>query len=83
MPETVIFILLAGFIVKGLFTALARRPGSERVLMGGCGLFLAVYMTITGICMLAEPELDSGFGLTFFLWAGSGVVILVTAVKGR
>jgi len=51
--------------------------------MGGCGLFLAVFMTITGICMWAEPKLRDGFTLMFFLWAGFGVVLMVKAMKGR
>ena len=39
----------------------------------GCGLFLVVGMSATGIYMWAKPELRDGFTLYFFILAALGV----------
>jgi hypothetical protein len=49
----------------------------------GCGLFLVVGMTATGIVMWDTPGLERGFTLYFFLWAALGVVLMVKGVRGR
>jgi len=60
----------------------AKRPDAAfRGASAGCGLFLALSMTIGGICFLSEPELDAGMGIYFFLWAVLGVVLIVKAMK--
>jgi hypothetical protein len=62
----------------------AKRPDTTfRGASAGCGLFLAVSMTIGGICFVSEPELDAGMGIYFFLWAVLGVVLIVKGVRGR
>ena len=84
MLEIVVFILLFLTAVEWLLGKLSKRPdGGFRGVSMGCGLFLVVGMTATGICMWAEPELRDGFTLMFFLWAGFGVVLMVKAGKER
>ena len=58
--EIIIIVLLVVTGIEGLVTFLAKHPGSGRLMVGGCGLFLAVFMTVTGVIMWAEPELRDG-----------------------
>ena len=81
MLEIIIFALLVVTAVEGLVTLLAGHPGCGRLLVSGCGLFLAVFMTITGVSMWAEPELSHGMALLFFLWPVFGVWLMAKAAK--
>ena len=62
----------------------AKRPDAAfRGASVGCGLFLVVSMTATGLVMWAESELRDGFTLYFFIWAALGVVLIVKGVRGH
>lgn len=79
------FITIALLLYAGgswLVEKAAKRPDAAfRGASFGCGLFLAVGMTATGICMWAKPELRDGFTLMFFAWAALGVMLMVKAAK--
>ena len=81
------FITIALLLYAGgswLVEKASKRPDAAfRGASVGCGLFLAVSMTVTGICMWAEPELRDGFTLMFFIWAVLGVVLIVKGVRGH
>jgi hypothetical protein len=49
----------------------------------GCGSFLAVGMTATGLAIWAKPELRDGFTLNFFVGAVLGVVLIVKGIRGH
>lgn len=79
---TIAFLLYAAG--SWLVEKAAKRPDTAfRGASAGCGLSLAVSMTIGGICFLMQPELDAGMGIYFFIWAVLGVVLMVKAVKDR
>jgi hypothetical protein len=75
--EIIIFVLLVVVGIEGLVSFLAENSGNARVLVGGCGLFLTMFMTVTSLTMWAEPEFKHGFTFLFFLWAGFGVMLMV------
>jgi hypothetical protein len=82
--EFITVALLVYVVVSWLTEKAAKRPDAAfRGASVGCGLFLAVSMTVTGICMSAEPELRDGFTLLFFGWAVLGVVLIVKGVRGH
>ena len=84
MFEFITTAVICYFFVSWLTGKLAKRPDAAfRGASFGCGLFLAVGMTATGIYMWNKPELRDGFTLYFFLWAVLGVVLMVKGVRGR
>lgn len=84
MFEFITTAVICYFFVSWLTEKLAKRPDAAfRGASFGCGLFLAVGMTATGICMWAKPELRDGFTLMFFAWAVLGVLLTVKGVRGR
>lgn len=77
----ILFLYFAG---GWLLEKMSKRPDeSFRALSMGCGLFLAVGMTIGGIYMLGLRESDFGDALMYFVWAGLGVALMVKTVKER
>ena len=75
----ILFLLGAGDWLLG---KMSKRPDeSFRAVSLGCGLFLAVGMTIGGIYMLGLRESDFGDALMYFAWAAFGVVVMVQAAK--
>ena len=75
----ILFLLAAG---DWLLRKMAKRPDeSFRAVSMGCGLFLAVSMTIGGFYMLGLRESDFTDALGYFMWAGVGVVIMVKAME--
>ncbi len=79
MLGVILFLLAAGDWLLG---KMAKRPDeSFRAVSLGCGLLLAVGMTIGGIYMLGLRESDFGDALMYFAWAALGVVLMVKAAK--
>ena len=75
----ILFLLGAGDWLLG---KMSKHPdASFRAMSMGCGLFLAVGMTIGGIYMLGLRESDFGDAVMYFIWAGLGVVLIVKAAK--
>jgi len=83
MLEIIMIVLLVVTGIEGLITFLAKHPGSERLMVGGGGLCLALGMTITGLIILADPGLDDGLALLFFMWAELGVCFVVKSAKEK
>ena len=84
MFEFIAAAVICYFFVTWLMQKLAKRPDvAFRGASVGCGLFLVVSMTVTGIVMWNTPGLQDGFIVYFFLWAVLGVVLMVKGVRGR
>ncbi len=84
MFEFIVTAVICYCFGSWLMGKLAMRP--DAAFQGasfGCGLFLVVSMTVTGIVMWNTPGLQDGFTMYFFLWAVLGVVLLVKGVRGR
>ncbi len=84
MFEFIATAIIFYFFGSWLMGKLAKRPDAAfRCASFGCGLFLAVDMTVTGIVMWNTPGLRDGFTVYFFLWSVLGVVLMVKGVRGR
>lgn len=70
--EIIIFVLLLIAGTEGLATCLST-VSADSSWWRGCGLFLAVFMTVIGFTMWADPKLLDGYILMFFASAGFGV----------
>ena len=82
MLQFIAVILCLNAVGGWLLEKMAKRPDTSfRAMSMGCGLFLAVGMTIGGIYMLGLRESDFGDALMYFIWAGLGVVLMVKAAK--
>lgn len=77
----ILFFVAAGDWLLG---KMSKRPDeSFRAVSLGCGLILAVGMTIGGIYMLGLRESDFGDAVMYFVWAGLGVALIVKTMKER
>ncbi|MCW5550871.1 MAG: hypothetical protein KIS67_01765 [Verrucomicrobiae bacterium] len=84
MFEFIATAIICYFFGSWLMQKLAKRPDAAfRGASFGCGVFLVVSMTVTGIVMWNTPGLRDGFTVYFFLWAMLGVVLMVKGIKGR
>jgi hypothetical protein len=76
----IVFALLAG--TNWLLSVLAKRPdGGFRGISMGCGLFLAVGMTVMFIQAVTDPKEEFMAALVIVPWIALGVMLIAKAVK--
>jgi hypothetical protein len=84
MLEIIAIILLFYAVGSWLMGKLAKRPdGGFRGISMGCGLFLAVSMTVMFIQAVADPDMEFMAALVIVPWIALGVMLMVKAYKGR
>ena len=84
MLEIVVFILMFLTAVEWLTGKLAKRPdGGCRGITMGCGLFLAVFMTVMFIQVVSDPTDEFMAALVIVPWIVLGVILIAKAVKER
>ena len=82
MLEIVVFILLFLTAVEWLMGKLSKRPdGGFRGISMGCGLFLAVGMTVMFIQAVTDPKEEFMAALVIVPWIALGVLLMVKAAK--
>ena len=78
----IVFALLAG--TNWLLRVLAKRPdGGFRGISMGCGLFLAVGMTVMFIQAVTNPKEEFLSALVIVPWIAIGIMLVVKAIKNR
>jgi Na+/melibiose symporter-like transporter len=84
MLEIIVFILLFYAVGSWLMGKLAKRPdGGCRGITMGCGLFLAVFMTVMFIQVVSDPTDEFMAALVIVPWIVLGIMLIVKAVKER
>lgn len=82
MLEIIVFILLFYVAASWLMGKLAKRPdGGCRGISMGCGLFLAVGMTVMFIQAVTDPNVEFMAALVIVPWIVLGVILIAQAVK--
>ncbi len=82
--EIIVFILLFYAAASWLMGKLAKRPdGGCRGITFGCGLFLAVFMTVIFIKAVSDPTEEFMAALVIVPWIVLGIMLIVKAVKER
>ena len=82
MLEIVVFILMFLTAVEWLTGKLAKRPdGGCRGITMGCGLFLAVFMTVMFIQVVSDPTDEFMAALVIVPWIALGIMLIAKAVK--
>ena len=82
MLEIVVFILLFLTAVEWLMGKLSKWPdGGFRGISMGCGLFLAVGMTVMFIQAVTDPKEEFMAALVIVPWIALGVLLMVKAAK--
>jgi hypothetical protein len=84
MLEIVIFILMILTALQFLLGKLAKWPdGGFRGMSMGCGLFLAVSMTVMFVRAVSDPKEEFMAALVIVPWIVLGVMLMVKAIKNR
>lgn len=84
MLEIIAIILLFYAVGSWLMGKLAKRPdGGCRGITMGCGLFLAVGMTVMFIRVVTDPTDEFMAALVIVPWIVLGVILIAKAVKER
>ena len=84
MLEIVVFILLFLTAVEWLMGKLSKRPdGGFRGISMGCGLFLAVGMTVMFIQAVTDPKEELMAAGVVVPWLVLGILLIAKAVKER
>ena len=84
MLEIVVFILLFLTAASWLMGKMSKRPeASFRAASMGCGLFLAVGMTVMFIQAVTDPKEELLSALVIVPWIAIGVMLVVKAIKNR
>ncbi len=84
MLEIIAIILLFYAVGSWLMGRLAKRPdGGCRGISLGCGLFLAVGMTVMFIQAVSDPNVEFMAALVIVPWIALGIMLIVKAVKER
>ena len=84
MLEIVVFILMFLTAVEWLTGKLAKRPDAGcRGITMGCGLFLAVFMTVMFIQAVTDPKEEFMAALVIVPWIALGILLMVKAGKER
>ena len=82
MLEIVIFILMFLTAIEWLMGKLSKWPdGGFRGISMGCGLFLAVGMTVMFIQAVTDPKEEFMAALVIVPWIALGVLLMVKAAK--
>ena len=84
MLEIVVFIMMALTAVEWLTGKLSKRPdGGFRGMSMGCGLFLAVGMTVMFIQAVTDPKEEFMAAMVVVPWIALGILLIAKAVKER
>jgi hypothetical protein len=84
MLEIIVFALLFYVAASWLMGKLAKRPdGGCRGISMGCGLFLAVGMTVMFIQAVTDPNVEFMAALVIVPWIALGIMLIVEASKDR
>jgi hypothetical protein len=84
MLEIVVFIMMALTAVEWLMGKLSKRPdGGFRGISMGCGLFLAVGMTVMFIQAVTDPKEEFMAAMVVVPWIALGILLIAKAVKER
>ncbi len=84
MLEIIVFILLFYAAASWLIGKLAKRPDAGcRGITMGCGLFLAVFMTVMFLKAVTDPNVEFMAALVIVPWIALGVILIAKAVKER
>ena len=84
MLEIVVFILLFLTAAEWLVGKLSKRPdGGFRGISMGCGLFLAVGMTVMFIQAVTDPKEEFMAAMVVVPWIALGILLIAKAVKER
>jgi hypothetical protein len=84
MLEIVVFILLFLTAASWLMGKVAKRPeASFRAASMGCGLFLAVGMTVMFIQAVTDPKEELLSSVVILPWIAIGIMLIVKAIKNR
>jgi hypothetical protein len=84
MLEIIVFILLFLTAASWLMGKLAKRPDAGcRGMTFGCGLFLAVFMTVMFIKAVTDPNMELMAALVIVPWIALGVILIAEAVKNQ
>jgi hypothetical protein len=82
MLEIVIFILMFLTAIEWLVGKLSKWPdGGFRGISMGCGLFLAVFMTVMFIRVVTDPTEVFMAALVIVPWIALGIMLIVKAAK--
>jgi hypothetical protein len=84
MLEIVVFIMMALTAIEWFTGKMSKRPdGGFRGMSMGCGLFLAVGMTVMFIQAVSDPKEEFMAALVIVPWIALGILLMVKAVKER
>ena len=84
MLEIVAFILIAIAAIEWFAGKMSKRPeASFRAASMGCGLFLAVGMTVMFIQAVTNPKEEFLSSLVILPWIAIGIMLVVKAIKNR
>ena len=82
--DIVVFVLMILTGASWLIGKLAKRPdGGFRGISMGCGLFLAVGMTVMFIQAVTDPKEEFMAVLVIVPWIALGILLIVKAAKER
>jgi hypothetical protein len=80
--ESIVFVLLFYAAASWLTGKLAKRPdGGCRGITFGCGLSLAVGMTVMFIQAVSDPNVEFMAALVIVPWIALGIILIAQAVK--
>jgi len=80
--EIVVIVLALLTGANWLLNLLAKRPdGGFRGISMGCGLFLAVFMTVIFIQAVTDPKEEFMAATVVVPWIALGVLLMVKASK--